>query len=98
MSIIICDPVKKVRIFVYNSYIHVDLGKLGGVILLALCAKIIVHPSTIHMKHCSSRYYYPTKTIHSTTIIENTDIVHNIPTIHTGTMHYSYRRQLLPIF
>ena len=47
----------RVRISVYYLYNHVELGKLGGVILPALCIGIIMHPSNISSTHCSSQYY-----------------------------------------
>ena len=41
-------PKNKVRIFLYYSYILAKVVDLGGVILLALCAEVIVHPNIIH--------------------------------------------------
>jgi hypothetical protein len=37
-------------------------------------------------------------TIHSITLIENTNIIFNIITIHTGTVHYLYQCQKKFIF
>jgi hypothetical protein len=37
----------KVRILIYYSYIQAELGNMGGVIYLALCARIIVHHMNI---------------------------------------------------
>lgn len=37
--------------------LRLTFQNLGGVILPALLAKLIVHPHTIHMKLYSSRYY-----------------------------------------
>ena len=48
---------RKLGIFVYYSYMEVELGKLGGVLLLALCIEITIHRRNIHKKHCSSQYY-----------------------------------------
>jgi hypothetical protein len=36
--------------------------------------------------------------IHSITLIENTNIIYSILTIHTGTVHYSYQCQKKIIF
>ena len=44
-------PSNKVGIFVDISYVQAKLGILGGVILRALCAWIIVHPNNISTKH-----------------------------------------------
>ena len=41
-------PNNKVRIFLYYSYILAKVVDLGGVILLALCVEVIVHPNIIH--------------------------------------------------
>ena len=38
-------PKNKVRIFLYYSYILAKVVVVGGVILLALCARVIVHPN-----------------------------------------------------
>jgi len=50
-------PLIKVRIVIQCSYIHAELGNTGGVILLALCIGITIHPNNSHMKHISSQYY-----------------------------------------
>ena len=42
-------PLNTIRIFVYHSYIHVELGNLVGVILPAPCAWIIVVWSYIYI-------------------------------------------------
>ena len=42
----------------YSFNIHtpkLNLEKLGGVILMALCVGIIVHPKNIRRKYCSSQ-------------------------------------------
>ena len=54
MPIISCRPPTKKNTLLF---IRVTLRYLGGVILPALLAKLIVHPHTIHMKLYSSRYY-----------------------------------------
>ena len=41
-------PHNKVIIFFYYSYIQVEVRNLGGVILLALRARVSIHPSIIH--------------------------------------------------
>ena len=51
-------PWKNPRILVYCSYIHAKFGDLGGVVLLALCVGIIVHPKNIRMNQCSSHDYF----------------------------------------
>ena len=40
-------PLNKTRVFLYYSCIQVQLGNLGGVMLLALCIGIIIHPNII---------------------------------------------------
>ena len=42
-------------VFIIPTF-KLTLGKLGGVILVALNTLIIVHPSIFHMKHYSSQY------------------------------------------
>ena len=66
----------KVRIYIYYLYIHVELGNLGGVILLALCAIIIVHPGNVCRKRCSSQYY-------SLNILFMASLTLKIPTLFT---------------
>ena len=51
-------PSNKLGTFIYYSYIHALLGNVGGIILLALCTRITIHPNNIHTKNCSSQYYY----------------------------------------
>ena len=34
-------------IFILYPYIQIELGNLGGVLLMALCVRMIVHPSKI---------------------------------------------------
>ena len=94
MSIISHGPLNKVRVIIYYSYIQVELGNLGGVILLALCAIIIVHPNKIFKKECSSKYLYSKNTIRSNTIIEITDIIHNILTFHIGIDFFPFSKFL----
>ena len=55
----------------------------------------IVHPKNIHRIHYSS-WYYSLKLQYS--IIGNADIIHNILSIQTNHIHYSYWCQLFPIF
>ena len=87
------------EIIVYYSYIHVELGNSGGVILHALCVRVVVHHMDIRMKHCSSKYILsPSIIVSSGIIIENTNIVHNIITIPTATIQNSYWCQFLPHF
>lgn len=43
-------PLNKVRIFVCYLYIQIEPGTLGGAILLALCARIIIYPVIITWK------------------------------------------------
>ena len=50
------------------------------------------------MKHCSSQYLILEITIHSKTIIQNTDIIQNILTIQSNNIPYSYWCQFLPIW
>ena len=57
MSIVFHGPSNKLGTLVYYSYTHSELGNLGGVILMILCPKIIVHPKNICKIHCSSLYY-----------------------------------------
>jgi hypothetical protein len=47
-------PLIKVRIVIQCSYIQAELGNTGGVILLALCIGITIHPNNSHRKHISS--------------------------------------------
>ena len=62
----------------------------------------------MHKNYCSS-WEYAQKTLfipilflgitmHSNTIIANTDIVHIMLTNHIGTVHYSYWHRFLPTF
>lgn len=46
----------EVRVFVYYSNVVAKLGDLGGVILVALCVRILVHFGNIKRKHYSSGY------------------------------------------
>ena len=65
-------------------------------------------PDTTHRKHFSSQYYsletlfipilFTKNTILNKTIMTNIDIIHNIHTIHTGTIHNPCQCQFLPIF
>jgi hypothetical protein len=81
--------------FITHTY-KLTVGNLGGGMV----------PTLIYKNHCSSPWYshetlfiqvlFIETTDHST-IIENTDIIHNIPTVHIGTIHYSYRHQVLSI-
>ena len=73
------------------------LGNLGGVILPELFTRFIVHPSFIHTIHCSSQLFIE-NTIHSNTIIKNTDILHNIQIVHTGNIHCLYQYQISSYF
>ena len=57
MSLVFHGLLNRLGIFVYYSYIHASLGNLSGVILLALCVGLIVHPKNICRIHCSSQYY-----------------------------------------
>ena len=57
---------QQVGVFIYYSYIHVEIGKLGGIMLSRLYAGIIVHPNNIHMKHCAFQYYSPNLLLTST--------------------------------
>ena len=50
-------PQDKLGLFVYYSYIHVELGNLGGVILPVLCARSVIHLMTTRKKHYSSQCY-----------------------------------------
>ena len=78
----------------YSFTIHgfrLTLRNLGEVILPILFTWIIVHLGTIHPS------IFHKNTIHNSTIIENTDIIQNIHTIHTNTIHYLYWRHFLPI-
>ena len=60
----------------------------------------------MRMNYCSSHEYsHETlfitiflETIHRNTIVENIDTIHNIPTIQTDIIHYSYQRTFLLIF
>ena len=61
-----------------------------------VCAWFIVHPMNIHMRHYSSQYSL--QLFKGALLLENVDIVHNIPTIQTDIIHYSYQRTFLPIF
>ena len=40
-------PSNKVGVFIYYLYIRAELGNLGRVILLTLCAGSIAHPNNI---------------------------------------------------
>ena len=79
------DPQTKWEcLFIIHTFmLNLDMG---GVILLALCARINVHLGIIPWN------YY-----HSHTIIQNTDTIHNILINQIGTIHYSYRYELLLI-
>ena len=46
--------------------------------------------SNIPKKHYFIPILFNGNAIHSNTIIENTDTIHNIHTIHLSTIHYSY--------
>ena len=44
--------------YLFTSHtLRLTLGNLGAVMFLTLFIVVIVHPSNIHMKHCSSWYY-----------------------------------------
>ena len=81
----------KVRISVCYSYIQAKLGNLGGYILSALCVGIIIRPDNICRKHLFIPILFPKITIHSNTIIENTNTIQNILIIHIDTILYLYR-------
>ena len=66
-------PTNKVKIFIYYSYVHVKLGNLGGVLLPALCAGIIILYKTIRRKHYFIPILFPKIIINKITIIENTN-------------------------
>ena len=51
MSIEFHGRSKKVGLFIYYSYIHDELQNLGGVVLLTLCTRIIVHPNIQDIIH-----------------------------------------------
>ena len=80
----------------YLLYIQVDLGNLGGVILPALCTWILFTP-WISQETLFIPVRFHEITLRNNTIIENTNILHNILTIQTSTIHYSYQRQFLPM-
>ena len=67
----------KVTMFVYYPYIQADTWKYGW----------SYTPNTIHMNQCSPwRYSHETLFI-PVLLIENTDIIHNIHTIHYPYHH-----------
>ena len=74
----------KMRLFGYYSHIQTKLGNLGGVKLPILSTR----NNVIIGKFVEIR-------IHSINITEHICIVHNILTIQTGTIHYSYQHQFL---
>ena len=57
---------------------------MGGVILQALFRAIIVHPNPIHNKEMFIWVLFIENSMHSSIIIENTNTIHSILTIHTG--------------
>ena len=50
----------KVGIFVYCSYIQAELGNSGGIIILALCVRMIVHPKNIPWNYFLSLLFIAT--------------------------------------
>ena len=77
----------KVRVSIYYSYIQADTWKFGW----------SNTPNAFHMTHYSSRYYSLGVPFITTLITENTNIVHNILTIHVDTIHSSCHRCFLII-
>ena len=51
-------PLNKPRISAYSSYIQHQIGNMGGARTLALCTRIIVHPSIIPWSFLSQEHYH----------------------------------------
>ena len=98
MSIILCGPPKQSKHISYYSYIQVELGNLGGFILPTQCIGGTIHLDNICTKTLFIQVFFHGSTIHSNTIIENTDTIHTILTILIGTIHYLCWHHYLLIF
>ena len=76
MPIIVHGPPYKVRIFVYNSCIQVELGNFGWSYIPGTMCMNYYYPINIHKKHCSSQYY-------SFIILFVASLLFQIPTLFT---------------
>ena len=89
---------KNNKIYFYYTYIWVEFGNFGGVILLTLCVEINIYPNEYSQETLFILVLFLDNTIHSSTIIEILTLFHNIHIIHNGIIHYSYRHQFHPNF
>lgn len=87
ISIMLCATLNKKWIFIHHLYIQYDTWKFRSSYTLNNIMIIIAHPSTIHMRHCSSQYYS----------IKTPNIVHNIHAIHANPIQYLLWCQFLPL-
>jgi hypothetical protein len=79
----------------FNVHIHIhaccEVGNLGGVIPPTLCAWLAVDPKNLRKMHCFYPDMVPLIVTNNGIVIENTDVVHNVLAMQTGTVRYSYR-------
>ena len=98
LLIFVGSPNKVEDIHFTTHTCKLTLGNVGGVILPTLFTRIVVHLGIIHIRQCSSPYYSPRIIFLVALRTENIDTIHDIITIHTHTVHYSYQRKFLPTF